>query len=107
MITTLFTALPLKVVYVGLSPLIADRIVFIFAGLAVNSIMIQLKAKELSSDPELKASPGWYTKWKRRHAISMRSKTTLAQRLPADMEDKVVELIKQAYFLVKNGASYK
>ena len=31
-----------------------------------------------------------YTKWKRRHAISMRSKTTLAQGLPADMEDKVV-----------------
>ena len=28
-----------------------------------------------------------YTKWKRRHAISMRSKTTLAQGLPADMED--------------------
>ena len=90
MITALFT-LPLKVVYVGLSPLIADRIVFIFAGLAVNSIMIRLKAKELSSDPEFKASPGWYTKWKRCHAISMRSKTTLAQRLPADMEDKVVE----------------
>ena len=65
--------------------------VFIFTGLAVNSIMIRLKAKELSSDPEFKASPRWYTKWKRRHAISMRSKTTLAQRLPADMEDKVVE----------------
>lgn len=46
--------------------------------------MIQLKVKELSSDPEFKTSPEWYTKWKR-------SKTTLAQRLPADMEDKVVE----------------
>ena len=78
-------------VYVALSLFIADRIVFIFTGLAVNSVMIRLKAKELSSDPEFKASPGWYTKWKRRHAISMRSKTTLPQRLPADMEDKVVE----------------
>lgn len=86
----LFT-LSLEVVYVGLSLLIADRIVFIFTGLAVNSIMIRLKVKELSSDPEFKASPRWYTKWKRRHAISMRSKMTLAQRLPADMEDKVVE----------------
>ncbi|RMX40404.1 hypothetical protein pdam_00025546 [Pocillopora damicornis] len=47
-------------------------------GLAVNSSMIRLKAKEISSDPDFKASPGWYTKWKRRHAISMRSKTTLA-----------------------------
>ena len=58
MITALFT-LPLKVVYVGILSLIADHIVFIFAGLAVNSIMIRLKAKELSSDLEFKASPGW------------------------------------------------
>ena len=63
----------------------------IFAGLSVNSLMLRLKAKELSSDPEFKASLGWYTNWKRRHAISMRTKTTLAQRLPADMEDKVIE----------------
>ena len=77
LITALFT-LPLQVVYVGLSLLITDRIVFILAGLAVNSSMIRLKAKEISSDPDFKASPGWYTKWKRRHAISMRSKTTLA-----------------------------
>ena len=76
LITALFT-LPLQVVYVGLSLLIADRIVFILAGLAVNS-MIRLKAKEISSDPDFKASPGWYMKWKRRHAISMRSKMTLA-----------------------------
>ena len=53
--------------------------------------MIRLQAKELSSDPAFKPSPGWYTKWKRRHAISMRSRTTLAQQLPADMEDKVVQ----------------
>ena len=85
-ITALLTS-PLQVVYVGLS-LIA--FVFIFAGLAVNSLMIRLKAKELSSDPEFKASPGWYTKWKRRHAISMRTKMTLAQRLPADVEDKII-----------------
>ena len=50
-----------------------------------------MKAKELSTDPEFKASLGWYSNWKRRHAISMRAKTSLAQRLPADMEDKVVE----------------
>ena len=53
--------------------------------------MLCLKAKELSSDPEFKASLGWYTNWKRRHAISMRAKTTFAQRLPADMEEKVIE----------------
>ena len=57
LITALFK-LPLQVVYVGLSLLIADRIVFIFAGVAVNSIMIRLNAKELSSDPDFKISPG-------------------------------------------------
>ena len=53
--------------------------------------MFRLKAKELSSDPEFKASIGWYNNWKRRHAVSMRAKTTLAQRLSADMEEKIVE----------------
>ena len=47
-----------------------------------------MKAKELSTDPKFKASLGWYSNWKRRHSISMRGKTSLAQRLPADMEDK-------------------
>ena len=54
-------------------------------------MMLRVKAKELSTDPEFKASLGWYSNWKRRHSISMRAKTSLAQRLPADMEDKVVE----------------
>ena len=53
-------------------------------------MMLRVKAKELSTDPEFKASLGWYSNWKRRHSISMRTKTTLAQRLPADMEDKIV-----------------
>ena len=56
LITALFPLL-LQVVYVGLSLSIADRIVFMFAGLAVNSIMIRLKVTELSSDPDHKASP--------------------------------------------------
>ena len=54
-------------------------------------MMLRVKAKELSTDPAFKASLGWYSNWKRRHSISMRAKTSLAQRLPADMEDKVVE----------------
>ena len=61
LITALFT-LPLQVVYVDLSLLIADHIVFIFAGLPVNSIMIWLKVKELSSDPDFKVFPGCYLK---------------------------------------------
>jgi len=54
-------------------------------------MMLRIKAKELSTDPEFKVSNGWYTDWKRRHSISTRAKTTLAQQLPANMEDKVMQ----------------
>lgn len=60
-----------------------------FAGLLENSLLLSLKAMELSSDPQFKASLGWYTNWKRHHAISMRTKTSLAQRIPADMEEVI------------------
>ena len=53
--------------------------------------MLRQKAKELSADPGFKASLGWYQNWKRRHSVSFRAKTTLAQRLPDDMEEKVVQ----------------
>ena len=51
--------------------------------------MLRLKAKEFSTDPAFKASLGWYQNWKRRHSMSFRAKTTLAQRLPEDMEEKI------------------
>ncbi|PFX30588.1 Centromere/kinetochore protein zw10-like [Stylophora pistillata] len=59
-------------------------------GIAVSGLILRLKAKELSDDPAFKASRGWYEKWKRRHSVSMRTKTTLAQRLPADLEENIV-----------------
>ena len=53
--------------------------------------MLRLKAKEFSTDPAFKASLGWYQNWKRRHSVSFRAKTMLAQRLPEDMEEKIVQ----------------
>ena len=53
--------------------------------------MLRVKTKELSTDPDFKASLGWYSNWKHCHSISMKAKTSPAQRLTADMEDKVVE----------------
>ena len=50
--------------------------------------MLRLKAKEFSDDPDFKASLGWYKKWKRRHSVSLRIKTTLAQRLSEDLEQQ-------------------
>ena len=60
-------------------------------GIAVSGLMLRLKAKEFSEDPEFKASLGWYQKWKRRHSVSLRTKTTLAQCLPEDLEQQTVE----------------
>ena len=53
-------------------------------------MMLRLQANELSANPEFK-DVGWYNNWKHCQAVSMRAKTTLAQRLPADIEDKVVK----------------
>lgn len=64
---------------------------FIFIGFAVSGLMLRLKAKEFSTDPVFKASLCWYQNWKRRHSVSFRAKTTLAQRLPEDMEEKIVQ----------------
>ena len=57
-----------------------------FTGVAVSGLILRLKAKELCSDPKFKASLGWYQNWKKRHVISFWTKTTLAQRLPQDLE---------------------
>ena len=53
--------------------------------------MLRLKAKEFCDDPAFKASVGWYINWKRRHSITLRTKTTLAQRLPNDLEEQTVK----------------
>ena len=60
-------------------------------GIAVSGLMLRLKAKEFSKDPEFKVSLGWYQKWKRRHSVSLRTKTTLTQRLPEDLEQQTVK----------------
>ena len=60
-------------------------------GIAVSGLMLRLKAKEFSEDPEFKASLGWYQKWKRRYSVSLRTKTTLAERLPEDLEQQTVK----------------
>ncbi|KAL9977202.1 hypothetical protein ACROYT_G014580 [Oculina patagonica] len=49
------------------------------------------EGKRMSTDPSFKASLGWYQNWKQRHSVSLRTKTTLAQRLPEDLEEKIVQ----------------
>ena len=69
-------------------------IVCVVLGIAVSRLMLRLKAKELANDPEFKASLGWYRNWKRGHSLSLRTKTTLAQRLPYDLENKILQFLR-------------
>ena len=47
--------------------------------------------KELSTAIKFEASLSWYFNWKRCHCISMGMKTSLAQCLQDETEDKLVE----------------
>lgn len=67
-------------------------------GLAILPAMIRLKAMELSKHPqydiaagEFKASNHWCQRFMKRNGLSLRQKTTLAQRLPRDYEEKIVQ----------------
>ena len=70
-------------------------------GIAVGGLMLRLKAKELANDPEFKASLGWYQNWKRCHSVSLRTKTTLAQRLPDDLENKILQFHRFVIALIQ------
>ena len=59
--------------------------------------MVMLKAIEISKDPkyeipagQFKASNHWCQRFMKRNGLSLRQKTTLAQRLPPDYEEKIV-----------------
>jgi hypothetical protein len=42
-------------------------------------------------NPAFKASVGWSRKFIRRHNLSLRARTSVAQQLPSDLEDKLLE----------------
>ena len=64
-------------------------------GFAVTSEIIQVKARELAREygirrADFKASRGWVDKFMRRQGFSLRRRTSIAQKMPADYEDKLV-----------------
>ena len=66
-------------------------------GLAILPSIVRLKALELAKDEkynitegQFKAGNHWCQRFMKRNALSLRQKTTLAQRLPADYEEKIV-----------------
>ena len=52
-------------------------------------------------DQLFKASSGWLKCWRRRHNISLRRRTTTAQKLPSDLEEKIVEFYHKIIRLCK------
>jgi len=66
------------------------------AGIPISTIEIRLKASHSAKNthhiPEndFKASRGWCSRFLQRSQLSIRRRTTICQRLPADFEDKLV-----------------
>ncbi|KAJ8412737.1 hypothetical protein AAFF_G00116880 [Aldrovandia affinis] len=61
----------------------------------ITRAVIQLKALEIAKDlnippTEFKASFGWCRRMMRRNGLSLRSRTSLAQRLPSDFREKLL-----------------
>jgi len=60
-------------------------------GRSVSTVSIRLKAKTLAKElgiMNFSGAQSWCTRFMKRNNFSIRSKTTLAQRLPADFEEK-------------------
>uniref|UniRef100_A0A224YXZ2 Pogo ele1 orf1-h 1e-40-j 4 n=1 Tax=Rhipicephalus zambeziensis TaxID=60191 RepID=A0A224YXZ2_9ACAR len=77
------------------------------AALPVTTEVLQAKARELSrergvSAADFKASRGWLQKFMKRFGFSLRRRTSIAQKLPADYEEKLLEF--QRFVLRKREA---
>lgn len=64
-------------------------------GCSISYEMLQMKAREISRKQGIpitafKASRGWAERFMRRRNLSVRRRTTICQKLPADHTDKIV-----------------
>uniref|UniRef100_A0A1X7UZJ6 HTH CENPB-type domain-containing protein n=1 Tax=Amphimedon queenslandica TaxID=400682 RepID=A0A1X7UZJ6_AMPQE len=59
--------------------------------LPVGSAILRAKACKLIKphNPSFLASNGWLDKFRLRHGLSLRCKTTISQKLPAQLENKI------------------
>ena len=61
--------------------------------LRVSRSMIRVKARELSAVVGFKASRGWLFRFMKRNGLSLRRKTTVCQKTPADCIPKIISFI--------------
>ena len=62
--------------------------------LRVSRAMICVQARALSGNADFKASRGWLDRFMKRHSLSLRRKTTVCQKVPADCIPKLVSFIR-------------
>lgn len=67
--------------------------------------MMQCKALSLikPSHPDFKASDGWLRKFMTRNNLVLRAKTTLAQTLPVNLEEKIARFRQSVKYTRENG----
>lgn len=75
---------------------------------SVTTEMIQIQARRIAErlnidTTQFRASLGWCIRFLRRHGLSIRRRTTLAQRLPDEYENKIIEF--HQYILQVRGTS--
>ncbi len=65
--------------------------------LPVTTQLLKAKALELitPTHPQFKASDGWVQKFKQRHSLVLRVKTSLAHELPATLEERITAFRSQ------------
>ncbi len=64
------------------------------AGISVSTKMIineALRFAKKHGNQNFSASEGWCYRFMKRQGLSMRTRTTLAQKMPADYEEKILE----------------
>ena len=67
--------------------------------------MIRLKGLSLikPSFPEFKASQGWLRRFLARHNLVLRARTSMAQTLPCDIEEKITQFRQSVRYVRENG----
>ena len=78
------------------------------AHLPVSTKLVKAKAKLLIKphNPQFRASKGWLEKFLSRHSLSMRARTSILQKLPAQLESTLESFLNEVRVLrVRHGYS--
>ena len=71
----------------------------------VSKQIVRLKAPSLIKpfNPHFKASDGWMKSFFQRHNWTLQRQTSIAQMLPADLEEKMARFRQDVYHVRQNG----